>query len=253
MGEDIRHRARPRRRTRPGTADNRLICDLDALAMRLMGNLAPRSGGAAGTLSNKGSTPSGSGLVEQALDAAQDVESFLTEQSARIAYLENLIHTDELTGLRNRRGFFELLRRTLAGAKRYGDQGVLVICDLDNFKAVNDTHGHHVGDVVLRQVAQVLEKQVRELDLVARLGGDEFAILMVQTNWQDGLKRAKSVDRAVNRTIVTHQGLRIPVSASIGVEPFGPHDEEGKLIARADIAMYANKRKKAAGLIAAAE
>ena len=134
-------------------------------------------------------------LVEQALGAAEEVESFLAEQSARIAYLENLTLTDELTGLRNRRGFNEQLRRTLAAANRYADQGVLVFCDLDNFKTINGTFGHHVGDYVLKQLAKVIEAEVRETDVVARLGGDEFAVLMIQTNWRDGIKRADAEPR----------------------------------------------------------
>ena len=120
-----------------------------------------------------------------------------------------------------------------------------MFCDLDNFKSINDNYGHHVGDFVLRQLAKVLEAEVREIDLVARLGGDEFAILMIQTNWRDGIKRAQMLSRAVNRTIVTYHGNEIGVSASFGVEPFGPQDEESNLIARADMAMYVNKRKKA--------
>ena len=183
-------------------------------------------------------------LVEQILDTTAEVESFLTEQSARIAYLENLTLTDELTGLRNRRGFNECLRRSLAATTRYGDKGALVFCDLDGFKDINDNFGHHVGDIVLRQVARVIESHVRETDIVARLGGDEFAVIMVQTNWRDGLKRAEMLNHVMNRTIVTYDGLKIPISASFGVEPFGPSDTEDKLVARADMAMYVNKRKK---------
>ncbi len=188
-------------------------------------------------------------LVEQALGAAEEVESFLAEQSARIAYLENLTFTDELTGLRNRRGFNEQLRRTLAAANRYGDQGVLVFCDLDNFKTINDTFGHHVGDYVLKQLAKVIEAEVRATDVVARLGGDEFAVLMIQTNWRDGIKRAQMLSRVVNRTIVSYHGNEIKVSASFGVEPFGPNDEETNLVARAEMAMYVNKRKKSSAAL----
>lgn len=184
-------------------------------------------------------------LVEQILDTTAEVASFVTEQSARIAYLENLSLTDELTGLRNRRGFNDHLQRTLASAQRYGEQGVLVFCDLDAFKEINDSFGHHVGDIVLRQVARVIEAQVRETDVVARLGGDEFAILMIQTSWRDGLKRAQMLNHVLNRTIVTYDGHEIPVMASFGVEAFGPTDEATNLLARADMSMYVNKRKKA--------
>ncbi len=230
---------RPARRK---PADARLIEDIDSAAGQLRSTIA---GPHDATATERRTKPVRLALVEQALGAAEEVESFLAEQTARIAYLENLTLTDELTGLRNRRGFNEQLRRTLASANRYGDEGVLVFCDLDNFKVVNDSFGHHVGDFVLKKLARVIEAEVRETDMVARLGGDEFAVLMVQTNWRDGFKRAQMLCRAVNRTIVTHNGHEIHVAASFGVEPFGPNDEEINLVARADMAMYINKRKKA--------
>lgn len=250
---------------RRARGDLRLLNDIDSAVVRLfdslgsaddkMGRTGARDATADKNDERRRQRPAPVALVEQALGAAEEVESFLAEQSARIAYLENLTLTDELTGLRNRRGFNEQLRRTLASANRYGDQGVLVFCDLDNFKAINDSFGHHVGDFVLKQLAKVIEAEVRETDLVARLGGDEFAVLMVQTNWRDGIKRAQMLSRVVNRTIVTYHGNEIQVSASFGVEPFGPNDEETNLIARADMAMYVNKRKKASSSLnnAAAE
>lgn len=233
---------RKTRTSRRKPADLRLIKEIGSAAGRLMSTIG---GPFPTTATERRTRPVRPALLEQALGAAEEVESYLAEQTARIAYLENLTLTDELTNLRNRRGFNEQLRRTLASANRYGDEGVLVFCDLDNFKVVNDTYGHHVGDFVLKKLAKVLEAEVRETDMVARLGGDEFAVLMVQTNWRDGFKRAQMLCRAVNRTIVTHNGHEIPVSASFGVEPFGPNDEETNLIARADMAMYINKRKKA--------
>lgn len=226
-------------------SDSRLINEIGSVAGRLLSTISPDRSDRSGPTNKRRNRPVPPALVEQALGAAEEIETFLAEQSARIAYLENLTLTDELTGLCNRRGFNEQLRRTLAAANRYGDDGVLVFCDLDNFKMINDSFGHHVGDYVLKQLAKIVEAEVRETDLVARLGGDEFAILMVQTNWRDGLKRAQMLSRAVNRTIVTYHGNDIHVSASFGVEPFGPNDEEANLIARADMAMYVNKRKKA--------
>ncbi len=196
--------------------------------------------------------PGGSPLLEQILLTTAEMASLVTEQSARLAYLENLTLTDELTGLRNRRGFYEHLQRTLAAAQRYGDQGVLVFCDLDCFKDVNDSFGHHVGDIVLRHVGSVIEAEVRETDVVARLGGDEFAILMIQTSWRDGLKRAQMLNHVLNRTVVAHDGREIPVRASFGVEAFGPSDEANNLVARADMSMYVNKRKKASVALSAA-
>jgi GGDEF domain-containing protein len=118
-------------------------------------------------------------LVDWALAAVADSEKRMAILQARIDYLEGLSMTDELTGLLNRRGFAGQLGRALAAARRSGPHGALLICDLDGFKAVNDQHGHAMGDAVLRHVTQLLMQHVRRTDAVARLGGDEFALLLV--------------------------------------------------------------------------
>ena len=228
--------------------DAKLIAAAGSVATRLVEAIKPNEANGPGQANGKAS------LLERALAAAGEVEQRLAEQKARIAYLENLTLTDEMTGLMNRRGFLSQLRRALAGSKRSGDLGVLVFCDLDNFKAINDTYGHAIGDDVLRQTAKILASNLRETDIVGRLGGDEFAVLMTQTSWRDGFKRAQGLNRIINRTVVNCADKQIQLYASFGVEPFGPHDEEKNLVARADMAMYCNKRKKASiAFVSAAE
>jgi diguanylate cyclase (GGDEF)-like protein len=228
--------------------DAEMIAEIGQLADRLLRHCPP-----AGKPQLVGKVKRGAPLFEQAIAAAAKVEERIAEQKARIAYLETLSQTDELTSLLNRRGFHEILRRALANARRYGDSGVLVFCDLDNFKAVNDSHGHSVGDDVLQRVAETIKESVRETDAVARLGGDEFAVLMTQTNWRNGYKRAQLLNRALNRQLSIGR-KQIAIQASFGVEPFGPDDEESNLMARADMAMYCNKRKKASvAFVTAAE
>jgi diguanylate cyclase (GGDEF)-like protein len=236
--EDV---AKPTRsfRSRRVNDDAQMIADIGLLADRLIRNCAPPSK-LAGVRSARVAP-----LFEQAIAAAAKVEERIAEQKARIAYLETLSQTDELTGLLNRRGFHEHLRRALANARRYGDSGVLVFCDVDDFKAVNDSYGHSVGDEVLQRLAETIKDNVRETDAVARLGGDEFAVLMTQTNWRNGYKRAQVLNRAINRQPIHIKRKAIAVQVSFGVEPFGPDDEEANLVARADMAMYCNKRKKA--------
>jgi len=227
---------------RRGSGDSHLIARLDAAAGRLNRIRQARD-------------PNEPPLVERALQAAAEVEKQLMAQSARIAYLETLSMTDELTGLLNRRGFEDSFRRALISAGRYGDEGVLIACDLDDFKSINDRFGHVAGDEVLRQVGWLLKTHTRETDFVARLGGDEFAVILIQTGWRNGLKRAQTLSRALNRLVVKMNDATIAVSASIGVEHFGPDDNDaGTLIARADMAMYVNKRRRAAiTLVRAAE
>lgn len=248
--EDVKSLRMPRDRRAPNILkgdDASMIADIGQLADRLMRQMP------------NGKTPRARGkrvqpLFEQAIAAAARVEERIAEQKARIAYLETLTQTDELTGLLNRRGFHEHLRRALANARRYGDSGVLVFCDLDNFKIVNDTYGHAVGDDVLQRIGEVIKESVRETDAVGRLGGDEFAVLMTQTNWRNGYKRAQVLNRAINGTAIKIGRKSIEVQVSFGVEPFSGHDEESNLIARADMAMYCNKRKKASiSFIQAAE
>ena len=117
-------------------------------------------------------------LLERALMYAAQVEQQIATQNERIEYLQGLSFTDELTGLFNRRGFSEQLKRTPASARRYGHTGVLIYCDIDGFKDFNDLYGHCAGDAVLRHVASILENALREIDTVARLGRDEFAMIV---------------------------------------------------------------------------
>ena len=183
-------------------------------------------------------------LLESALIVAADAQQQLTAQSERIAALEALSFTDELTGLYNRRGFNEQLRRTLAIAERHGSTGVLAFIDLDDFKAINDGLGHQAGDAVLCHVANLLSENVRATDVVARLGGDEFAVILVHTSAREGRQRAAVLDRMLNAAVVSCRSYEIPVRASFGAKPYGSGDEPDALLARADAAMYRNKRNK---------
>ena len=153
--------------------------------------------------------------------------------------------TDELTGLLNRRGFDAQLGRALATASRNGSTGILAMSDVDNFKEINDHFGHPIGDEVLRELARRILANVRETDYVARIGGDEFAVLMVETEISYGLRRIKSLNQLIGRSVVTLNGHRIPVHVSFGVEPFSSGDRKKDLIERADAAMFDSKRRKA--------
>jgi diguanylate cyclase (GGDEF)-like protein len=183
-------------------------------------------------------------LLERALIVAAEAQQQLTEQRERIASLEALSFTDELTGLFNRRGFHEQLRRILAVSRRIESTGVLAFIDLDRFKAINDGLGHVAGDAVLRHVANLLNDNTRATDVVARLGGDEFAAALVHTSPGYGRRRAEALEQSLNSSVVHYEGYKIPVHASFGIKAFGPDTEAESLLARADAAMYRNKRGK---------
>ncbi len=187
-------------------------------------------------------------LLERALMYAAQAEQQIATQNERIEYLQGLSFTDELTGLLNRRGFSEQLKRTLASARRFGHTGLLIYCDIDRFKEFNDTYGHCAGDAVLRHVADISTQSLREIDTVARLGGDEFAMIVAQTQWQDGAKRAQTLQWALESVPCEFQHELLPVKVSLGIESYGPDDTPDELIRRADMAMYYVKRSKKGSL-----
>ena len=182
-------------------------------------------------------------LLERAITAASDAEMRVLERESEIERLRKLSVTDDATGLLNRRGFSDVLKRALTRAERYGETGLLIIVDLDGFKSINDTHGHAAGDFVLKTVSDVLRQCVREVDDVARIGGDEFAVLVNQTTPDPARLRAQMISTVLNDLIAPWRRQRIQVRASIGTEPYGPGVEASELFNRADIDMYANKQR----------
>jgi diguanylate cyclase (GGDEF)-like protein/PAS domain S-box-containing protein len=163
----------------------------------------------------------------------------VTERHELQARLQELADRDPLTGLLNRRRLEEQLQHQLARCARHGDEAALLIIDLDGFKAVNDTHGHATGDVVLREVAAALSRRARDSDTLARLGGDEFAVILVGvTDKQAGIVAA-SLSAAADA-----QGDAHGVTASVGITLLTATDTVDGALARADAAMYAAKRAR---------
>jgi diguanylate cyclase (GGDEF)-like protein len=186
------------------------------------------------------------GTERQALDETiallAEARETIAQQQERIAYLESLTMTDELTGLLNRRGFYSHFRRELASARRSGTAGgLLVMIDLDGFKAINDTHGHVAGDSYLRQVALMIVSSVRQEDVVARLGGDEFAVLLTNTDVASGLARASELAALADACHAEWGGVSLPVRFSVGTQPYGAEDQEDEVMRRADSMMYGAK------------
>jgi diguanylate cyclase (GGDEF)-like protein len=148
-----------------------------------------------------------------------------------------------LTGLPNRTLLRDRLEQAIRASKRSGETPTLLIMDLDRFKEVNDSLGHHIGDQLLQQVGQrLLGAMLRESDTVARLGGDEFAILLPAGDAQGGTLIARKLLEALELPIVLN-GHQLVVAASIGIAIYPEHgDEINTLMRRAETAMYAAKR-----------
>jgi diguanylate cyclase (GGDEF)-like protein len=157
--------------------------------------------------------------------------------------LERQARTDPLTGLLNRRAFVEEMRIRLSIARRTVRPSALVYVDVDNFKPVNDTHGHAMGDAVLRRIADRIRRSIRAGDIVARLGGDEFAVWLDEAD-PDGVRRKGLELLKMREDLAECSGTPDrPLGFSIGAAIVDPVSTEtiDELIERADSAMYAAK------------
>ena len=150
---------------------------------------------------------------------------------------------DGLTGLANRRQAEDALHAELSRAARFGGPLSVVIGDLDDFKVVNDEHGHPVGDTVLREFARVLEGLVREVDVAARWGGEEFLLVLPGTDASGAARLAHRIrDYLEGTTLVTPEGVPVRITASFGVAEFEEGWDVATLVAAADAALYEAKR-----------
>jgi diguanylate cyclase (GGDEF)-like protein len=194
---------------------------------------------------------------------AEQVETVASLAARVVVALENArLHRiverqalhDELTGLANRRSVENMLHGELARAERYGDHVCFVLADLDDFKNVNDTYGHPVGDDALRAFAAVLSATVREVDLAGRWGGEEFSLLLPDTDATGGAafaERARA--RLEARELRTADGRKVKLTASFGVAAYPDCAELSDLIAAADSALYAAKNRGKNCVVVSAE
>lgn len=182
---------------------------------------------------------------EQALQA--EVERLRAELAAanrRIAELEARADVDPLLEILNRRGFERELTRSLAYVQRYGTAAVLMFIDLDGFKAVNDRHGHAVGDALLKAVAAALTGHVRASDVVGRIGGDEFGVVMWNVEGANAAARAQALERLIEEVRIPDGPMSLNVGASVGVVSLSAAKELTQILDAADRAMYARKRER---------
>jgi diguanylate cyclase (GGDEF)-like protein len=173
-------------------------------------------------------------VVQGALDRAEKTE----------AELRYLADHDSLTGLLDRRRFRAELDQYVSFSARYGGQGAVMIIDIDGLKKVNDTHGHHAGDNLIREVARILRERVRTTDIVARLSGDELAVLMPQTDARGALQLGEDL-RAQVAESARPSPQSDPVTISVGISMYGSEHPEGHeaVLVAADQAMYEAKEE----------
>jgi len=244
---------------------NQLMLDFDRDSLTLQNSLSPliktqleemngaveKTRSAADQVRIAGLTLGLLAIIISALVARATILAFnlhITQRKQAEEEIKNLAFYDPLTQLPNRRLLMDRLKQALASSARSGREGALLFIDLDNFKTLNDTLGHDVGDLLLQQVAQRLESCVREGDTVARLGGDEFVVMLEDLSEHDleAAAQAETVGEKILLTLnlsyqlATHECSSTP---SIGVTLFSDHEQnQDELLKQADIAMYQAKK-----------
>ncbi len=170
----------------------------------------------------------------------------LQNQRKRLTHLESEADQDVLVPCLNRRAFVREMSRILSFVERYGLPASLVYIDLDNFKDINDTHGHAAGDAALLQVCEVLQGHVRDSDLIGRLGGDEFGIILAKANQAEAEKKAEMMSEIIKACPLVWNGKAIPLSYTTGAYEFRAGENPAEAMARADRAMYERKTSRRA-------
>lgn len=178
-------------------------------------------------------------------------EDTIKQLEDEIERLRHLVYYDELTGLLNRRGFlreagaeFHLVSYGMSTVeRRVGAQipFAVVFCDLDDFKGINDTHGHAAGDRALQVAATTLQQSLRHGDVVARWGGEEFVVALVGAGATNAERIAEKLRKNLEQAQVVHDGTHISLTGSFGVASYEHEESLEKVIERADRAMYASK------------
>jgi diguanylate cyclase (GGDEF)-like protein len=163
------------------------------------------------------------------------------DNASLFARVQELAVSDELTGISNRRHFFEVAERDVAKARRSGRPLVVVMADIDHFKRVNDTYGHPTGDDVIRVVASRLAAEIRATDLLGRYGGEEFALVLLDA--AVGSDLPERLRQAIGDVPIQTRSGPLDITVSIGMTRLLPDDVDiAAPLARADQGLYEAKR-----------
>lgn len=184
-------------------------------------------------------------LVLELKESKENAENLAHDLQEAMTRLKQLVFRDSLTGLFNHRYFQEVLSKELARALRYQSSVGLIMFDIDSFKKVNDEYGHPIGDLVLMNVARVVEAAVRPSDVIARYGGEEFAVILPHTNQAGMSVFAERLRRSVEGSATSIEGIEIFVTISVGGvcwTPDSPQVTKKTLVETADRGLYMSKR-----------
>ena len=187
-------------------------------------------------------------VVKNSQGKKTGLRSIVRDVDKQKKYEENLIYLayhDALTGLKNRKAFYEQLQDAIYHAKRYGTEVALIYIDIDKFKKVNDTLGHEMGDVLLLEIRDRLQSTLRKTDFVSRIGGDEFVVLVDNPHHIHPAAIAEKIVKNLSEPYDLKGNIVDYISSSVGISIF-PTDavDMDSLVKKADQAMYMAKEKR---------
>lgn len=179
--------------------------------------------------------------IADARRQAEAAESRVRKLQAELEQVSEQVSQDQLTGALNRRGLDDAMQREMSRAERRKAPLSVGVLDLDNFKRLNDTHGHQAGDDALVHLIKVVKRTLRPTDIVARYGGEEFIILYSDTALNQAAEITRRLQRELTKRYFMHNNERLLITFSAGVAQFKPGETQEMVIARADKAMYQAK------------
>ena len=181
----------------------------------------------------------------------QEAEARILDLESKLEQMSELVREDQLTGSLNRRGLDDVFERELARSDRRVSPLCVAMLDLDDFKRLNDTHGHQAGDQALVHLVRVIKDTLRTMDVIARFGGEEFLILLPDTPLKDAKQTITRLQRELTKRIFMHNNERLLITFSAGVALRAPKETQEAVVERADKALYEAKKAGKNRVIAA--
>ncbi|BBP03868.1 GGDEF domain-containing protein [Sulfuriferula plumbiphila] len=172
----------------------------------------------------------------------QGAEAKIHKLESQLAQMSELAREDPLTGSLNRRGLDDVFEREQARAKRRGTPLCVALLDMDDFKRLNDTHGHGAGDEALIYVVKIIKETLRTMDVIGRFGGEEFMVVLPDTSLQDALRVVARLKKELTKRIFMHNNQRLLITFSAGVALSAPDEDPKSVLKRADAALYQAKK-----------
>jgi diguanylate cyclase len=173
---------------------------------------------------------------------ATDTQQRMEKLQEELQQLSEVVRIDQLTGVLNRRGMDEAFSTEIARFRRSGELLSIALLDIDNFKMLNDQHGHAAGDSALKHLAGVVKRAVRPTDIVTRMGGEEFVVILPNTNLEEAVVTMSRLQRALTKEYFLGNNQKLLITFSAGVALFKTEDDVNSILARADQAMYLAKK-----------